>query len=93
MLPTFRTDSPEIWFIQVEAQYENKRITSSCTKFTHCLAALVQDVACRLLYLVRAPPAAPYEALRSRLIRLYTLSDLPILPLLFDQRPSELSWA
>ena len=95
-LPTFWTDSPEVWFLQAEAQFENKRITSSRTKFTHCVAALPQDVACRLLDLVRAPPAEPYEALRSRLIQMYTLSDfqryqaLQSLPLLSDQRPSEL---
>ena len=44
-LPTFWTDSPEVWFIQAEAQFEVKRITT-------CLAALPQDVACRLLDLV-----------------------------------------
>ena len=54
-LPTFWTDSHEVWFIQAEAQFENKRITASHTKFTHCVAALPQDVACRLLDLVRAP--------------------------------------
>ena len=58
-LPTFWTDSPEVWFIQAEAQFEVKRITTSRTKFNHCLAALPQDVACRLLDLVGAPPAAP----------------------------------
>lgn len=95
-LPTFWTDSPEVWFIQAEAQFENKRITSSRTKFTHCVAALPQDVACRLLDLVRAPPADPYEALRRRLIQMYSLSDfqryqaLQSLPLMSDQRPSEL---
>ena len=95
-LPTFWTDSPEVWFIQAEAQFEVKRITVSRTKFNHCLAALPQDVACRLLDLVRAPPADPYEALRNRLIQMYTLSDfqryqaLQSLPLLSDQRPSEL---
>jgi len=95
-LPSFWTDSPEVWFLQAEAQFENKRITSSRTKFTHCVAALPQDVACRLLDLVRAPPVEPYEALRRRLIKMYTLSDfqryqaLQSLPLLSDQRPSEL---
>ena len=74
-LSTFWTDSPEVWFIQAEAQFEVKRITVSQTKFNHCLAVLPQDVACRLLDLVRAPLADPYEALRSRLIQMYTLSD------------------
>ena len=48
-LPTFWTDSPEVWFIQAEAQFENKLTTASQTKFTHCVAALPQDVACCLL--------------------------------------------
>ena len=74
-LSTFWTDSPEVWFIQAEAQFEVKRITVSRTKFNHCLPVLPQDVACRLLDLVRAPLADPYEALRSRLIQMYTLSD------------------
>ena len=93
-LPTLRTNSPEVWFIQ--AQCENKRVTTSQTKFTHFLAELPQDVACRLLDLVRAPPAAPYKAVRSCLIQMFTLSDfqryqaLQSLPLLSDQRPSEL---
>ena len=60
-LPSFWTDSPEVWFIQAEAQSENKRITSYCTKFTHCVAALPQDVACRLLDLIQTPPAKPHK--------------------------------
>ena len=95
-LPTFWTDSPEVWFIQAEAQFKVKRITTSRTKFNHCLTALPQDVAFQLLDLVRAPPATPYEALRSCLIQMNMLSDfqryqaLQSLPLLSDQRPSEL---
>ena len=61
-LPSFWTNSPEVWFIQAEAQFEKRRITASHTKFTHCVAALPQDVAFRLLDLVRAPPTEPYEA-------------------------------
>ena len=75
ILPSFWTNSLEIWFIQEEAQFENKKTTPTCTKFTYCVAALPQDVACRLLDLVRAPPAEPYEALKRRLIQMYSLSD------------------
>ena len=67
-LLTFWTDSPEVWFIQSKAQFENKQITT-------CVAALPQDVACRLLDLVRAPPSDSYEALRRRLIQMNSLSD------------------
>ena len=65
-------------------------------RFTHSLAPLPQDVACRLLDLVPAPPVEPYETLRQRLIQMCSLSEfqgyqaLQSLPLLSDQRPSEL---
>ena len=65
-------------------------------RFTHCLAALPQDVACRLLDLVPAPLVEPYETLRQRLIQMCSLSEfqgyqaLQSLPLLSDQRPTEL---
>ena len=55
-LPSIWTDSPEVWFLQAELQFKNKRITVSRTKFTHCVAAFPQYVACRLLNLVQAPP-------------------------------------
>ena len=46
-LPTFWTDSPEVWFIQAEAQFENKRITTSRTKFTHLLPRSILKVSLR----------------------------------------------
>ena len=91
-LPSFWTDSQEVRFLQAEAQFEVKRITASHTKFTQCVASLPQDVAFRLLDLVFAPPAKPYEASRRRLIQMHSLSDLQryqalqSLPLLYDQR-------
>ena len=65
-------------------------------RFTHSLAPLPQDVACRLLDLVPAPPVEPYETLRQRLIQMCSLNEfqgyqaLQSLPLLSDQRPTEL---
>ena len=94
-LPTFWTDSQEVWLLQAKAQFENKRITTSQTKFTHCIASPLQDVTCRLLDLVRSPQA-DHKALWRRLIQIYTFNDfqryqtLQSLPLLSDQSPSEL---
>ena len=65
-----------VWFLQAEAQVENKRINLSRTRFTHCVGTLPQDVACRLLELVGAPPAEPYEALRAPLIQMYSLCEI-----------------
>lgn len=95
-LPTFWTDSPEVWFLQAEAQFAIKRVTTSLTKFHHCVAALPQDVATRLIDLIRNPTSDPYATLRTSLIQMYTLSNfqryqaLQSIPVLTDQRPSEL---
>lgn len=95
-LPTFWTDSPEVWFLQAECQFENKKIVVSKTKYNHVMAVLPQDVSCRLLDLIRSPPADPYEQLKKRLIEMYTMNDfqrylaMMSLPSLSDQRPSEL---
>ena len=75
-LPIFWTDSPSVWFLQAEAQFEDNKITFSRTNISHCIATLPQDVACRLLDLVKGPPpGGPYKALRRRLIQMYWMSD------------------
>ena len=84
--------------------YNKLRLSSRTKKspfpgqILHCVAALPQDVAYRLLDLVQAPPPGePYKALRRRLMQMYWMSDfqmyhqaLQSLPLLSEQRPSEL---
>ena len=83
-LPTF----------QAEAQFTIKRVTTSMTKFHHCIAALPQDVATRLIDLIRDPTADPYTTLRARLVQIYTRTNfqryqaLKSIPVLTDQRPS-----
>ena len=93
-LPTFWTDSPEVWFLQAESQFAIKNVTTSLTKFYHCIAALPQDDVTRLIDLVRR--TEPYAALRSLLVQMYTLSNfqryqaLQSIPVLTDQRLLEL---
>ena len=45
-LPTFWTASPEIWFAQVEANFDNRnpKITSDLSRYNHVLQAIPQDV-------------------------------------------------
>ena len=81
LLP-FWTDYPKVWFLQAEAQFSIKRVTTSLTKFHHCVAALPQDIATCLVYFIRNPTADPYTTLRGRLIQ--------SIRVLTDQRPSEL---
>ena len=96
-LPTFWPDSAEVWFAQTDAQFDIRNITSSRSKFYHAVAALPQDVAGQVLDLIRSPPKDdPYQVLRDRLVRLYTLNDyqrfesLVSLNLSGDQKPSHL---
>ena len=74
-LPTFWTDTPEVWFLQAEAQFAIKHMTTSLTKFHHCVAELPQDVATRLIDLIPNPTSDPYATLRTCLIQMYTLSN------------------
>ena len=96
-LPPFWPESAEVWFAQAEAQFNIKGVSSSTTKFYHCVAAMSQEVASQLLDLIRTPPASePYEVLKTRLIKSYGLNDyqrfenLVSLPFSGDQKPSHL---
>ena len=56
-LPPFWPESAEVWFAHAEAQFNIKGISSSTTKFYHCVAAMSQEEASQLLDLIRTPPA------------------------------------
>ena len=86
-------DAAKIWF----AQFVNRSVTVSKTKFYHGVAVLPQEVASQILDLICAPPAGdPYRVLLEHLITLYMINDyqhfnsLVSLPLSGDQKPSHL---
>ena len=96
-VPAFWLESSEAWFIQVEAQFVLKGVSSSSMKFYYCVSAFNQDTANQVLDLIKSPPAAgPYEALKNRLLKLFTLDDyqryeaISNLPLSGDMKPSKL---
>ena len=96
-LPTFWPDAAEVWFVQADAQFAIRSISSSKEKFYHAVAVWPQEVASQILDLIGAPPQGePYKVLRERLIKLYTLNDyqrfeaLVSLPLPGDQKLSHL---
>ena len=96
-LPVFWPEAAEVWFAQADAQFAIKSITVSKTKFYHTVASLPQDVAAKILDLIRAPPVGdPYEVLKEHLTTLYSLNNyqrfeaLVSLPLTGDQKPSHL---
>ena len=96
-VPAFWLESAEAWFIQVEAQFPLKGVTASSTKFYYCVSSFNQETANQVLDLIKSPPATqPYEALKSRLLKLFALDDfqryeaISNLPLSGDMKPSKL---
>ena len=96
-VPAFWPDSEEAWFVQVEAQFALKGVTTSSTKFYYCVSSFNQETANQVLDLIKNPQSSdPYEALKSRLSRLFALDDyqryeaISNLPLSGDMKPSKL---
>ena len=96
-VPAFWLESSEAWFIQVEAQFALKGVSSSSMKFYYCVSAFNQDTANQVLDLIKSPPTAgPYKALKNRLLKLFALDDyqryeaISNLPLSGDMKPSKL---
>ena len=89
-VPAFWSDSAEAWFVQgvqVEAQFALKGVTA--------VSSFNQEMA--NLDLIKSPPSSDgYEALKSRLLRLFALDDYQMyeaisnLPLSGDMKPSKL---
>jgi len=64
-LPPFWPTDPQVWFAQVEAQFNTRGITK--TRFDHVItskfAIEVQDL------LIRPPADTPYDTLKAELIK------------------------
>ena len=72
-LPTFWTTSPELWFAQTEASFDNRspKITTDGSKYNHVLQALPQDVLDEVEHAVSTVGADRYETLKTALIKSY----------------------
>ncbi|KAH7938820.1 hypothetical protein HPB52_000763 [Rhipicephalus sanguineus] len=96
-LPPFWPNSPSTWFLQVEAHFCLRQITSQQTRYCHLVSCLPPDVADDLADILASPhPSHPYDTLKaaiisrksesehSRLQQLITATELG------DRRPSQL---
>ena len=86
-----------MWFAQAEAQFHIRGITADQTKYYYMVVALEQDVAGRMLDVLRNPPDDNrYAALKTQLLATFSLTrrecvaKLLDLPCLRDRKPSVL---
>ena len=96
-LPQFWSNDPQIWFAQIEAQFETRRINSQQSRFAHVISALQPEVAQEVRDVLLNPPQVDaYKALKEQLIRRMSESEQRRLQLLLteeelgDRKPSQL---
>lgn len=96
-LPVFWANKPEVWFGQVEAQFEIAGITQSKTKYNHVISILDTKTADEVADIIRSPPPTDhYEHLKMELISRMSVSRENKLKRLLgeedigDRKPSQL---
>lgn len=74
-LPPFWPADPELWFLQVEAQFSTRNITADNTKYNHLVASLTPEAAAEVRDLLLAPPDSDkYTGLMEAIIKRTTSS-------------------
>lgn len=96
-IPAFWPEHPELWFIQLEAQFALQRVTSEITRYRWVIANLEPRYATEILDLITSPPENnPYSTIRLALITRLTESRQARLHQLLagqelgDRRPSQM---
>ncbi|GBN50100.1 hypothetical protein AVEN_154697-1 [Araneus ventricosus] len=67
-IPPFWTDKPEIWFYQVEAQFQICKITSEDTKFNYLVAQLEPRFLENIWDIIKDPSVNKYSTAKERLL-------------------------
>ena len=70
-LPLFWPENIETWFVEAKSQFQLKGVVVSQTKFDYFGQSKMQEVAVKVLNLIRNPPDDdPYQTLKDRLQQL-----------------------
>ena len=96
-LPAYGVNNPRLWFAQVEAIFDCKRIRSEQSKYSYVLAHLPPEVVAEIADVIYERPANdPYTSLKEALISRTAVSDEQNLRTLLsgidmgDRTPSQL---
>jgi len=90
--PPFYQKNPDVWFLQMESQFQLAKITDPKTKYNHVLSTLPEDVACNLTITANTN----YEDLKEEILKSlkankHLLIDKALSVVeLGDKRPSQL---
>ena len=97
-LPAFWADKPEAWFVQAEANFRARRITSQLTKFNLVVVALDAGTIEGVLDLLeQTSNEDSYDQLKARLVQSFKISNVDKikraleLPPLADENPVRLA--
>ncbi|CAB0042244.1 unnamed protein product [Trichogramma brassicae] len=75
-LPAFWRSDPDLWFLQVEAQFNIHQVTSDSTRFNMILTVLDPETISEVSDIIRAPPAQDkYTTLKDAIVA--RLTDSP----------------
>lgn len=95
-LPPFWPEEPEIWFAQIEAQFENAGVTNDVTKFNSVVSHLDPQFSKEVKDVIMSPPTNNrYEKLKTELVkRLSASQEKKVKQLLMheelgDRKPSQ----
>ena len=74
-LPQIWENNVASWFVIVESQFINSRITNDNTKYHHIIASLNECIVSKFIHIITNPPSeGKYDNLKQNLIRLLELS-------------------
>ncbi|GFW97522.1 peptidase A2 domain-containing protein [Trichonephila clavipes] len=74
-IPPFWTDRPEIWFYQVEAQFQISRISLEETKFHYLVLQLEPKYVKKIWDIVNSKSDTKYTDSKNRLLSLFRESE------------------